>query len=242
MITINGLRGKLGMGDIRYNEPKEAPKADAELVERTILATEIYRRARLAIVHDQMLSQDLRNVILQVQAKQVAYGLDKYPEPLNPNTWDVTETVDHILDESMDKLHYLVMLRIKLEQALVAGWYNDTSEVRKTSSRINRISQMIHNTIEDMGYLITMHELMYTETEARPNDAMHIQKEYQESKQRGKMNLKQQTIYADDVPVGAMYNIVENSGADFDGDILRVFTDDELKALAEGKSVKIMRQ
>src|SRR5205085_6227781 len=106
----------------------------------------------------------------------------------------------------------------------------------------NRISQMIHNTIEDMGYLITMHELMYTETEARPNDAMHIQKEYQESKQRGKMNLKQQTIYADDVPVGAMYNIVENSGADFDGDILRVFTDDELKALAEGKSVKIMRQ
>jgi hypothetical protein len=37
------------MGDIRYNEPKKAPKADAELVEETIISTEIYRRARLEL-------------------------------------------------------------------------------------------------------------------------------------------------------------------------------------------------
>jgi hypothetical protein len=112
------------------------------------------------------LTPDSRDIILHVQAKQVAYGLDKYPEPLNPNTWNINETVDHILDESMDKLHYLVMLRIKLEQALVSGWYNDTSEVRKSSSRMARLSQMINNTIEDMAYLIKMGEMIDNDTKA----------------------------------------------------------------------------
>lgn len=89
-------------GDARYNQPKQAPKADEKLVEDTIEKTEIYKRAKESI--------------LKAQQKQVAYGLDKYPEPLNADTWSIIETIDHIIDESVDKLHYLTMLRIKYER------------------------------------------------------------------------------------------------------------------------------
>lgn len=160
------------IGDERYNEPKSKPKADPEDVEETILSTEIYRRARFAILHDEMLSQETKKIILKVQDKQVAYGIDKYPEPLNPNTWTMSETVDHIMDESIDKLHYLVMLRIKLEQAFASSASHDTKTVRNLSSRIARINEMAANTIEDMGYLIRMNELMEKETESRFGDSI----------------------------------------------------------------------
>lgn len=97
--------------DTRYNVPKEEPKASQESINQTIMETEIYRKAKLAI--------------LQAQKKQVAYGIDKYPEPLNSNTWSTLETIDHIIDESIDKLHYLVMLRIKMEQQLVCEKTDD---------------------------------------------------------------------------------------------------------------------
>lgn len=109
-MDMNDIKNK---ADFRYNEPKESPKASEELVNNTIAETEIYRKAKLAI--------------LQAQKKQVAYGLDKYPEPLNPNTWDILETIDHIIEESVDRLHYLVMLRIKMEQQLVGVKEDDIS-------------------------------------------------------------------------------------------------------------------
>jgi hypothetical protein len=89
-------------GDIRYNKPKEDPKTSEEKVDETIENTEIYKRAK--------------EQILKAQRKQVAYGLDKYPEPLNADTWTMLESIDHILDETIDKIHYLVMLRIQLEK------------------------------------------------------------------------------------------------------------------------------
>ena len=172
-ISINDIREKMGMGDIRYNQPKEAPKASEEQIEETIITTEIYRQARLAIIRDQILTPEARTAILMAQGKQVAYGIDKYPEPLNANTWDIEETVEHILDESIDKLHYLVMLRIKLEQAIVGGSYNDTIEVRNANSRIATIARMIESNIEEMGYLVKMNELLEKETQAvGPKDFM----------------------------------------------------------------------
>lgn len=88
--------------DGRYKIPKGEPKASDEFVDRTIEETEIYRRAK--------------ELILKAQRKQVAYGLDKYTTPLSADVWDILETIDHILDESIDKTHYLVMLRIHLER------------------------------------------------------------------------------------------------------------------------------
>jgi len=91
--------------DYRYRNPKEAPKVSEELITKTINDTEIYSKAREAMFN--------------AQRKQVAYGIEKYPEPLNADTWSIIETIEHTIDESVDKLHYLVMLKIQLERLLV---------------------------------------------------------------------------------------------------------------------------
>jgi hypothetical protein len=101
--------------DMRYKIPKTQPKTPQDTVDRTIVENEIYRKAKVSI--------------LNAQRKQVGYGLDKYPEPLNSNTWDTIETIDHIIEESIDKLHYLVMLRIKLEQEMISK--NEEKSVKK---------------------------------------------------------------------------------------------------------------
>lgn len=88
--------------DERYNEPKSPPTIPEDVITKVINETEIYRRAKTAIN--------------TAQRTQVAYGIQKYPNPLNADTWSTVETIDHIISESIDKLHYLVMLRIKLEQ------------------------------------------------------------------------------------------------------------------------------
>lgn len=227
MLKRNGLYGKVMVDgephnmDTRYNVPKKAPKASEELVEETIMNTEIYRRARLAIVQSEMLSGETRTAILHAQSKQVAYGLDKYPEPLNPNTWTIGETVEHIMDESIDRLHYLIMLRIKMEQSIVNGAFNDILEVRNNNSRIMKISHMISNTIEELNYLVNLVIVTDKETEARPDDsfsslayAMQMMPNYKKVAPCNLMN-------------------VNLSGADMDGDTLRVFSDDEMRLLAE---------
>lgn len=88
--------------DTRYNVPRLPPNAGAMDIEHAISDNEIYSKTREAI--------------LNAQRRQVAYGLDKYPEPLNADTWTIIETIDHIISETADKLHYLTMLKIKLQQ------------------------------------------------------------------------------------------------------------------------------
>lgn len=88
--------------DTRYNLPRLPPNASEADVEDVIDRTPIYDLTREAI--------------LGAQRRQVAYGLDKYPEPLNADTWTIIETIDHIISETADKLHYLTMLKIKLQQ------------------------------------------------------------------------------------------------------------------------------
>lgn len=111
--NIDALRYgyKKTTADTRYRNPKEAPKASDEMVEETIENTEIYRRAK--------------ELILNAQKEQVAYGIDKYPEPLNADSWSIKETLEHKLSESVDRLHYDVMLVIQLEKLLKARKEND---------------------------------------------------------------------------------------------------------------------
>jgi hypothetical protein len=151
--------------DTRYNTPKAAPKASEDIVEKTILETEIYRQARVAILLSKNFGRESIHKMLKAQRKQVAYGIDKYPEPLNANTWSIDETVEHIMDESIDKLHYLIMLRIKLEQLLASMRNDDIIEFRNTSSRIATVSRMINETISHMDYLAMLNV-------SRPNDSM----------------------------------------------------------------------
>lgn len=94
---------KIETGDIRYNVPKEKPKFSTEEIDRVIADNEIYRRTR---------SEIERNA----QREQVGYGMGKYPEPLNADTWTIIETLGHIKGEIMDALHYITMLEIKFEK------------------------------------------------------------------------------------------------------------------------------
>lgn len=89
--------------DQRYLKPKPKPTATKEEIDKVIASTEIYKQ--------------VSDLMHGAQREQIAYGMGKYPEPLNADTWTIIETIDHILGETIDKLHYLTMLKLKfLEQ------------------------------------------------------------------------------------------------------------------------------
>jgi hypothetical protein len=87
---------------MEFGQMKQSPKATEAQITATIDENEIYRRVRAAINAPQRF--------------QVGYGIDKYPEPLTADTWTIIETLDHIIGETIDKLHYLTMLKIKFEK------------------------------------------------------------------------------------------------------------------------------
>ena len=94
--TLEGLE----MADKRYNTPKMVPKIPDDVVEQAIRDNDIY--------------SEVRDLMLNAQRKQVAYGLEKYPETLNQDSWTSIETIEHIIEETVDQLHYLVMLKNKM--------------------------------------------------------------------------------------------------------------------------------
>lgn len=96
--TLEGL----GLADTRYNTPKELPKVPNDIVDKAIEDNYIY--------------SEVRQLMLDAQRKQVAYGLEKYPETLNENSWGHIETIEHIIEETIDQLHYLVMLKTKMKK------------------------------------------------------------------------------------------------------------------------------
>lgn len=46
---------------------------------------------------------------------QIGYGISKYPETLNRDTWDLKETLAHEISEIVDQLNYKVMLKQKVD-------------------------------------------------------------------------------------------------------------------------------
>ena len=120
--------------DTRYNTPKEKHKASDEQIDQTINETEIYRKAK--------------ERILKHQQGQVGYGIDKYPEPLNADTWTIFETLDHAMDESIDRMHYFEMLRDKFEEMVkeinfLKGWKSgaekELKELREYKASIEKL-------------------------------------------------------------------------------------------------------
>jgi hypothetical protein len=90
--------------DPRYNVPKKKPKFTQEEIDAVIGDNEIY--------------SELKQLLNDAQREQVGYGMGKYPESLNDETWSVIETLDHIIGEDIDRLHYLIMLKIKLKKLI----------------------------------------------------------------------------------------------------------------------------
>lgn len=102
--------------DTRYNEPKGKPRASKEVIDAVIDTNEIYLRSRYAI--KQYADKHLVDILLDAQREQVGYGIDKYPEPLNKDSWTIEETLEHIISEGIDRLHYENMLILKVKKEM----------------------------------------------------------------------------------------------------------------------------
>jgi hypothetical protein len=62
-------------------------------------------------IEDSLVYQEANKWLRQ----QIAYGLRKYPEPLQHTTWNFKESIKHALLENSDKQHYLSMMYIKAD-------------------------------------------------------------------------------------------------------------------------------
>lgn len=91
-------------GDARYLNQKRDPITPDEVADQIIQDNPIYR--------------EVHRLMNNAQREQVAYGADKYVETLNVNSWSMVETIDHIISENVDQLHYLVMWKAQVVKAL----------------------------------------------------------------------------------------------------------------------------
>lgn len=123
--------------DTRYNVPKGNHKASDEAINKAIKDNEIYKEAK--------------EWILGAQMGQVGYGLDKYPETLQESSWTILETLDHIIQESVDKLHYEVMLRIKIARMLDESMPKErTKEHEECIKNAEDIKEMTDDILESL--------------------------------------------------------------------------------------------
>lgn len=129
--------------DTRYNVPKSTHKASDEAINKAIDETEIYKEAK--------------EWILGAQMGQVGYGIDKYPETLQESSWTILETLDHIIQESVDKLHYEVMLRIKIARMLDESNPKERTKEHdaciKTAEEIKEMTDDILESLKDPNLL-----------------------------------------------------------------------------------------
>lgn len=51
----------------------------------------------------------------RTQRSQIQKGIEKYPEPFNPRSWSPQELLNHALEETVDLTHYLVGLKVLLD-------------------------------------------------------------------------------------------------------------------------------
>ena len=89
------------LADVRYNTPKLPPQAKEDAVTKAINENPIYREVNSLLKDEES---------KKAQRKQIAYGLDKYPETLNPDSWSTSEALEHLQSELVDALHYIGLL------------------------------------------------------------------------------------------------------------------------------------
>ena len=94
--------------DNRYNKPKLVQPLATDAAAAKAIEENPYYREVNAMLKDEESKE--------AQMKQVKYGLDKYPETLNGESWDIYEVLDHITSELVDGLHYISLLKAKLKE------------------------------------------------------------------------------------------------------------------------------
>lgn len=79
----------------------------------------------------------------RVQKSQINKGLDKYPEPLNPDSWTTIELIEHALQENIDQLHYLTAMleKEKTKASICTGskMYSDEELESKSKEELIKL-------------------------------------------------------------------------------------------------------
>lgn len=55
----------------------------------------------------------------RVQARQIAKGAEKYPEPLKAASWSLPQLIDHAMEEVVDQVHYITAIKERGDQLAV---------------------------------------------------------------------------------------------------------------------------
>ncbi|MEK5331995.1 hypothetical protein [Lysinibacillus sp. FSL W8-0992] len=67
-------------------------------------------------IEDEILANPVLREVQSLLENQTAKGLAKYGTTVNPLDYTTIEWIDHAIQESMDKIVYLTVLKQKLEE------------------------------------------------------------------------------------------------------------------------------
>ncbi|MDM5231462.1 hypothetical protein [Lysinibacillus pakistanensis] len=67
-------------------------------------------------IEDQILANPVLREVNELLQNQTAKGLEKYGTTVNPMDYTTIEWIEHAIQESMDKIVYLTVLKQKLEE------------------------------------------------------------------------------------------------------------------------------
>jgi hypothetical protein len=60
--------------------------------------------------------KEARELTEEVRREQIMKGAAKYPVPLGDADWTPLQLVNHAMQENVDQVHYLTMLKFEIEQ------------------------------------------------------------------------------------------------------------------------------
>lgn len=117
-----------------WGKKKESHNVPREVIQKEIEKNPIYSEA------------------IRHYENQIGYGIAKYPETLNRETWDLQETLAHEISEIVDQLNYKVMLkqkvdiiRILVEHQGADGTWNYNDYMRGVYNGMEMVLSMIEN-------------------------------------------------------------------------------------------------
>lgn len=68
-------------------------------------------------INEHIIANDILREVSALLATQTAKGLAKYGTTVNPNDYTTIEWINHAIEEQMDNIVYLTVLKRKLEES-----------------------------------------------------------------------------------------------------------------------------
>lgn len=126
---------KIIESEINVDSLKDNPEIVDELIEK---ANEIKK------YHSNPLYVDARRMYEDTQKRQINKGLEKYPEPLNADSWSIDDLVQHAFDELVDQSHYIIALKFKSDRM--------KKELKSALHMVNQAAEQIKNYYSELEH------------------------------------------------------------------------------------------